>query len=42
MATDIQLITYANVIKNETQVGANTATRVGVMLNDIIKIEVYS
>jgi hypothetical protein len=34
--TDGQLNTQANVIKNETIVGANTPTRVGLMLNDII------
>jgi hypothetical protein len=34
--TDGQLNTQANVIKNETVVGANTPTRVGLMLNDII------
>lgn len=34
--TDAQLTTEANVIKNETTAGANTATRVGEMLNDII------
>lgn len=34
--TDTQLTTEANVIKNEINEGANTATRVGVMLNDII------
>jgi len=33
---DSQLITQADIIKNETAVGANTATRVGTMLDDII------
>ena len=33
---DSQLTTQANVIKNETATGANTATRVGTMLDDII------
>lgn len=35
--TDSQLITEANIIKNETTAGANTATRVGTMLDDIIE-----
>ena len=34
--TDNQLTTEANVIKNETASNANTATRVGTMLNDVI------
>jgi hypothetical protein len=34
--TDAQLTTDANVIKNETAPGANTATRVGNMLIDLI------
>lgn len=34
--TDGQLNNQANVIKNETLIGANTPTRVGLMLNDII------
>lgn len=34
--TDGQLTTEANVIKNETAEGANTANRVGTMLNDLI------
>jgi hypothetical protein len=35
-STDSQLNTEAGVIKNETTPGANTATRVGTMLEDII------
>lgn len=34
--TKAELITQADEIKNETQQGANTANRVGTMLNDII------
>jgi hypothetical protein len=34
--TDSQLVTQANIIKNETAAGANTATRVGTTLDDII------
>jgi hypothetical protein len=34
--TDAQLQTEANVIRDETQPNANTANRVGLMLNDII------
>lgn len=34
--TDAQLLTQANVIKNETQIGQNTATRVGNMFVDSI------
>ena len=34
--TDTQLNTSANIIKTETVTGANTASRIGVMLNDII------
>jgi len=34
--TDEQLLTEANIIKNETETGANTATRVGNMLVDIV------
>lgn len=33
---DSQLITQADIIKNETATGANTAVRVGTMLDDII------
>jgi hypothetical protein len=38
--TDAQLTTDANVIKNETAPGANTATRVGNMLVDAIDSKV--
>jgi hypothetical protein len=34
--TDTQLTTESNIIKNETISGSNTASRVGIMLNDII------
>lgn len=34
--TDVQLTAQADIIKNETAAGANTATRVGTMLDDII------
>jgi hypothetical protein len=34
--TDVELLAEANIIKNETNAGANTATRVGVMLVDMI------
>lgn len=34
--TDTQLTTEANIIKNETSADANTATRVGTMINDVI------
>lgn len=34
--TDFQLVTDADIIKNETATGANTATRVGTMLDNII------
>ena len=42
--TDIALNSEALVIKNETVVRANTAVRVGTMLQDIItnKINIYS
>jgi len=34
--TDAEFLAEANIIKNETNAGANTATRVGVMLVDIV------
>lgn len=37
MATDAELLAQAAVIKNETTPGANTATRVGEMLEAIIE-----
>ena len=38
--TDAELLIEANIIKNETNAGANTATRVGVMLVDIVNSKV--
>jgi hypothetical protein len=40
--TDSQLLTAANVIKNETTTAANTATRVGTMLDDLITSKINS
>ncbi len=40
--TDLQLLTEANVIKNETATGANTATRVGTMLDNLIYSKINS
>jgi hypothetical protein len=38
--TDAELLAEANIIKNETNAGANTATRVGVMLVDMVESKV--
>lgn len=34
--TDAQLIAEANIIRNETAIGANTALRIGIMLDNVI------
>lgn len=42
MATKAQMLTEAQTIKNETQVGANTANRVGSLFENIVKEELVA